>query len=141
MEDDSPPGRVALSSPDTRVLGPGHYSLLVDGRSYEVFVREGREGFLVEIDGHLIPVRPETGAEAKGAEKAGPAVIGSPMPGRVIGIKVVEGETVERGEGVLIVEAMKMENELAAPKSGKVVKIAVKVGDAVETGEELVIIE
>ena len=144
MENHRPPGGAPLSLPpvDWRELGPGHYSLLVDGRSYEVFVGEEKKGFSVEINGHLIPVRPEGPAGKRPAEEeGGPAVLVSPMPGRVIGVKISPGDTVKAGQGLLVVEAMKMENELAAPKSGKVTKIAVKVGDTVEAGQELVRIE
>lgn len=127
---------------DCRVLGEGHYSLLIDGHSYEVFVRPDKNGYLVEVNGHLIPVRPEE-AENKTSPKdeKGTIVVESPMPGRVIGIKVVEGDIVKAGDGLIIVEAMKMENELVSPKAGRVRKIAVKVGQAVEAGQELVTIE
>jgi biotin carboxyl carrier protein len=63
------------------------------------------------------------------------------MPGRVVGIKVEVGRAVKEGEGVVLVEAMKMENELHSPKDGRVKSILVKVGDAVEGGQDLVIIE
>ena len=130
-----------MNPPDYRVLGPGHYSLLINGRSYELFVRSDKKGFLVEVDGHLIPVRPDAGPVVKEAEGSGPAVIESPMPGRVIGIKVAVGDTVKAGQGVVVVEAMKMENELQAPKAGKVTKVSVTVGQTVEAGQELVVID
>ncbi len=127
------------------VLENGIYSLIIDGCSYEVSVREERKGVLVEIGAHAIPVQLQDPSQAVGegvGEIAkGEAVIASPMPGRIVGIKVAEGETVQEGRGVILVEAMKMENELHAPKTGKVMKIAVKVGDAVEAGQELVVIE
>ncbi len=132
-----------MSTPDYRVLGPGHYSLLIDGRSYEVFVRSDKKGFLVEVDGHLIPVSPQgaSGTAATAEEKGGLQVICSPMPGRVIGIKVAVGDSVKSGQGIIVVEAMKMENELQASRAGKVISLKVKVGDTVESGQELVVIE
>lgn len=133
-------GGASLSLPDYRILGPGHYSILVDGRSYEVFVRKEKNRYLVEVNGHLIPVEQKISLGSSD-ETAGPQSICSPMPGRVIGIKFQEGESVEAGEGVVIVEAMKMENELVTPKSGKIEKILVKVGTTVEAGQELVRIE
>ena len=63
------------------------------------------------------------------------------MPGRVARLLVEEGEQVEKGKGLLILEAMKMETEIAAPKSGVVKKIAVQAGDTVEGGAELVLID
>ncbi|MBI2500560.1 MAG: biotin/lipoyl-binding protein [Deltaproteobacteria bacterium] len=127
---------------DYRVLGPGHYSLLVHGLSYEVFVRSGKKGYLVEVGGHSIPVfLGDSTGKGNGEEPNGSAEIISPMPGRVIGIKKKEGEEVRSGEGVLVVEAMKMENELVSSRSGRVVKIHVVVGDRVESGQVLARIE
>ncbi|MDO8461472.1 MAG: biotin/lipoyl-containing protein [Deltaproteobacteria bacterium] len=130
------------SSIDYKVLGPGHYSLLVDGKSYEVFVRKEGDGFVVEVDGYLIPVGSE---RAKGGSSfrvvSGKEVVVSPMPGRVVGIKVKVGDTVKPGEGILVVEAMKMENELHATKGGTVRELLVKVGQTVEAGQKLVVVE
>jgi biotin carboxyl carrier protein len=130
---------------NVEVLEPGVYSLIVDGRSYEVAVRDEKKGFSVEFESHLIPVKIEDPFKPKGAAGVaageGEAVITSPMPGRIVGIKVELGQMVKEGDGVILVEAMKMENELHALKSGKVAKIEVKVGDAVEAGQDLVTIE
>ena len=130
---------------DAAVLEPGVYSLIVDGQSYEVSVRDEKKGFTVEIGAHLIPIRLEDPLQRRGEvlspQQEGEAVIASPMPGRVVGIKLNVGQEVKEGEGIIVVEAMKMENELHAPKSGKVTKITVKVGDAVEAGQDLVTIE
>jgi biotin carboxyl carrier protein len=130
---------------DLSVLEPGVYSLVVEGRSYEVSVREEKKGYLVDIGAHLIPVRLEDPLARAGTAAAsaveGEAVITSPMPGRVVGIKIDVGQEVKEGEGVVVVEAMKMENELHAPKGGKVTQVLVKVGDAVEAGQDLVTIE
>ena len=71
----------------------------------------------------------------------GVASIDSPMPGKVIKILAKEGEEVKRGQGVIVVEAMKMENELKAPKDGVIKEIKVKEGDAVEAGARLALIE
>ncbi|MBI2083355.1 MAG: biotin/lipoyl-binding protein [Deltaproteobacteria bacterium] len=135
-------GGDASPSIDYRVLGPGHYSILVDGHSYEVFVREKNGGYQVDLKGHLIEVLP-VGELGKGPSVAAvqSGKVKSPMPGRVIGIKVTEGDVVKQGDGLIVVEAMKMENELASPKAGKVSKIVVKVGQTVEAGQELVVIE
>ena len=130
---------------DVEVLEAGVYSLIVEGCSYEAAVREERKSMVVEIGAHAIPVRLQDPSQVKvaGAKGSaeGEAVIVSPMPGRIVGIKVEVGQVVKEGDGMVLVEAMKMENELQAPKDGVVKKIAVKVGDAVEAGQDLVVIE
>lgn len=142
-------GRVLLDGTERQIdfhpIEPGVYSLLVDGASHEVTVREEKKGFVVDVGGHLIPVKLQDPSKTAGplAQEAeeGEAVISSPMPGRVIRVSIAEGDTVKAGQGVIVVEAMKMENELPVTKSGKVKKIAVKIGDAVEAGQELVVVE
>ncbi|MBI1909037.1 MAG: biotin/lipoyl-binding protein [Deltaproteobacteria bacterium] len=137
----------ASPSIDYRVLGPGHYSLLVDGKSYEVFVRKEKQGFVVEIDGwvdhpYLIPVGSErANGESSSQAASGNEVVVSPMPGRVIGIKVQVGQAVKPGDSLVVVEAMKMENELQTSVSGTVKEILVKQGQTVEAGQGLVVIE
>jgi pyruvate carboxylase subunit B len=69
---------------------------------------------------------------------AGEGVIGAPMPGKILRILVKEGEQVKTGQGLLILEAMKMENEIPAPKDGVVKRILVKEGDTVDTGQPLI---
>jgi biotin carboxyl carrier protein len=127
------------------VLEDGVYSLIVDGQSYEAAVRQEKKGFVVDIGAHTIPVKLEDPFKAKTAGAKGgvegEAVIASPMPGRVVGLKMTVGQAVKEGEGVVLVEAMKMENELHSPKDGKIKSILVKVGDAVEGGQDLVVIE
>ncbi len=129
---------------DLLLISPGLYSLIVDGQSHEVFVRDEKKGFTVEVGGHLIPVRlqdPFAGKGGKGDAIEGEAVIQSPMPGRVVNLKVAEGDPVAEGQGIVVVEAMKMENELQSPKTGKVKKLLVQVGQAVEAGQDLVVVE
>ncbi len=139
--------RVAGSqkSVSVEVLENGIYSLLIDGASYEVAVHEEKKGYTVEVGPHRLSVRiadPLRGAAVAGRDAIeGEAAITSPMPGRIVGIKVEVGQDVKEGDSVILVEAMKMENELHAPKSGKVKKISVKMGEAVEAGQDLVVIE
>jgi biotin carboxyl carrier protein len=71
----------------------------------------------------------------------GIASMGSPMPGKVLKILKKEGDTVVEGEGIVVVEAMKMENELKTPKAGKVKEVRVKEGANVDAGAVLVLIE
>jgi biotin carboxyl carrier protein len=63
------------------------------------------------------------------------------MPGKVIAVLVAEGDTVEKGQGLVIVEAMKMENEVRSPVGGEIKEVKVKPGDAVEGGAVLVVVE
>jgi biotin carboxyl carrier protein len=79
--------------------------------------------------------------QAQRAHGAGPATVKSPMPGRVVKILVRAGERVPAGHAVVVVEAMKMENELRAPRGGTVREIRCSEGTAVEAGQDLVVIE
>jgi len=85
----------------------------------------------------------ETKAEApkKVAAKAGQEVIKAPMPGTILSINVKEGDNVKKGQILLILEAMKMENEIVSPRDGKIAKIVVSKGSSVNTGDDMVIIE
>ncbi|MCH7922529.1 MAG: biotin/lipoyl-binding protein [Nitrospinae bacterium] len=71
----------------------------------------------------------------------GPLVVSSSMPGRVVTLLVSEGDEVEEGQGVIVIEAMKMENELKAPKAGQVTEVCVVADDATEAGQALLVIE
>jgi len=88
-----------------------------------------------------------TSARAKVAGRAAPppktgaSAVQSPMPGKVVKVLVAVGDEVKSGQGVVVVEAMKMENELKSPKDGKVKAVAVKEGQAVEAGQSLVTLE
>jgi len=97
----------------------------------EVFVRAERHPVRVEGRGRGNGVRNAARAGAAGTVRA-------PMPGRIVKVLVEEGATVERGASVVVVEAMKMENELSAPVNGTVVRVFVGAGDAVERGAALV---
>lgn len=75
------------------------------------------------------------------ATESGPRPLKAPMPGRVVRVLVDEGDTVEAGQGCVVIEAMKMQNELKAPKAGVVRKLAAKVGETVAAGAVLLVIE
>lgn len=126
----------------------------VNGNSYEVEVDEITDGS-APVSRPVAPVStpqaapvakaaPAKSAPAPAAEptvSAGQEVIDAPMPGNIWKILVAEGDVVKSGQTVLILEAMKMENELVAPKDGKVLKIMTSEGTSVNTGDKLVIIE
>jgi biotin carboxyl carrier protein len=125
------------------------YSLLLDGTSFEVDIIKGVSPYAVGVEGEVHEVEVLTEREkrlkavAKKAEAGmeGRQVIASPMPSKVVRFLVAVGDQVNLGDGVIVVEAMKMENELRASGSGTVREIRVKEGDAVGGGQVLVIIE
>ena len=117
-----------------------------DGRVVEVpyALRKGK--ILLNVSGHnyefeVLDRLQALLREHQGGAAGGDGALTVAMPGRVIKVVVAEGDFVEAGDGVVIVEAMKMENELKAPVSGKVARIAVAVGDTVEAGDLLLQIE
>ena len=103
------------------------------------------EGFDVHFPEDTIEVAladASVGGNAAGKSAAGgPARIAAPMPGKLIRILVDEGAEVAAGDGLVVIEAMKMENELRAPRGGKVKQVAVQEGQAVEAGALLVVVE
>jgi biotin carboxyl carrier protein len=124
---------------------PGVYSVLLDGRSYEARVEESDGCTIVFIDGHRFeieirdPRRRFRHAGRLGAE--GRLNVAAPMPGKIVRLLVAEGDPVEAGQGLLVVEAMKMQNEMKAPKAGRVVTLAARQGATVAAGEVLAAIE
>jgi acetyl/propionyl-CoA carboxylase alpha subunit len=127
---------------DVQMLQAGVMSLLVGGRQYRcvldgdgMWIGGRRYGF--EVDDPRSLQRRRGG----GAEADGPRAVKAPMPGRVVRVLVEAGSEVAEGEGVVVIEAMKMQNELKSPKAGRVVRVGVGVGDAVGAGDVLVVVE
>lgn len=131
----------------------GRYTLLIQGQSYEVFARrldvpDEQEGVLYEIliAGQRFEVRVEDERERallgslKGAHEVGEIKVRAPMPGLVLNILKAAGERAERGETVAVLEAMKMENDLATPHGGTVKEILASKGQTVNQGDILVVI-
>jgi biotin carboxyl carrier protein len=127
-------------------IEPGRWSLLFDERaaSHEVVVRADRAGALtVLVDGAVVPVvARDPRHRGHGAARAidGPARVSAPMPGKVVRVLVAEGDEVAARQGVVVIEAMKMENELRAPRAGRVGSVAVQPGALVESGALLLTI-
>src|SRR5579859_183394 len=124
----------------------GVLSLLLDGKSYEVKqetagtdtnIVVGRERFGVSVRD------PRSFRSRRGGDGAGqgPKKITAPMPGKIVRVLAAEGSTVQAGQSVIVIEAMKMQNELKAPKDGVVKKINVAEGAAVEAGQALAEVE
>jgi acetyl/propionyl-CoA carboxylase alpha subunit len=127
---------------DVRVLQAGVMSLLIDGRQYRCVL----DGDGVVIGGRrfgfeVTDPRSLQGRRGAGAGTDGPRPVKAPMPGRMVRVLVAVGDEVEEGQALLVIEAMKMQNELKSPKTGRVAKIAVAVGDAVGSGDVLVVVE
>ncbi len=125
---------------------PGVYSVLIDGRSYEARVEDDPSGAsVVVIDGQRfeIDVRDPRRWSRKSGRGGGEAVqsLTAPMPGKVVRVLVAAGDAVEAGQGLLVVEAMKMQNEIKAPRPARVLSIPAKEGATVAAGEVLATIE
>jgi biotin carboxyl carrier protein len=121
------------------VSGQPVYSLLLDGQSYEAHVYTTEEEWQVLLQGRLYPVRVEDERERRlrttlgaRASDSGEFQLRSPMPGLVVSLPVKEGQPVIKGDVLLILESMKMQNELKAPRDGTITRIRVKAGDNVE---------
>lgn len=133
---------------DARPL-PGGWSLLVGGRSHDVSVEDTGVGELaIHVSGQTLRVsvadpRPEWPRKHRGdaAAGAGTKAIVAPMPGRVVKVLTKPGERVVARQGLVVVEAMKMENELRAPRDGLVTEVRVKEGMSVEANMVLVVLE
>jgi acetyl/propionyl-CoA carboxylase alpha subunit len=127
---------------DVCMLQPGVLSLLIAGQQYRcvldgegVVIGGRRFGFEMEDPRSL------QGRRGAGAGTDGPRSVKSPMPGRVVRILAEVGQEVEEGQALVVIEAMKMQNELKSPKAGRVARIAVGVGDTVGAGEVLAVVE
>jgi biotin carboxyl carrier protein len=124
---------------------PGVYSVLIDGRSYEARVEQSNGSVVVFIDGHRFeiesrdPRRWSRHSSKPGVQ--GRLNITAPMPGKIVRLLVAEGDSVKSGQGLLVMEAMKMQNEMKAPKAGRVVSLTAREGATVVAGDILAEIE
>ncbi len=125
--------------------GEGLYSLLADGKSYEVYVEKREQGFRVALLRHRFDVRVLTEREwrlqkvaPKAASATGIMTISAPMPGLVKGVVVAEGDEVKSGQRLVVLEAMKMENDILSPRDGQISAVHVTAGTVVEGGKPLV---
>ena len=120
-------------------------SLLIDGFSFETATLRMKNGWMARVSGDefLVSVTDElwARAEAAAADTGGAEDVVSPMPGSVVKVLVEEGQVVEPGDAVVVVEAMKMQNELAAVRGGRVASVRVAAGDVVEQDAVLVSLE
>lgn len=153
---------------DIESLGDDRYSVLIDGQRIEVesqplpglgmTLRQGSSTFVAEFEEKADEIavllrgqvnRFDVVDERQSILRAANAVfevegrqtINSPMPGKVVKVFVKAGDVVTEGQGLVVVEAMKMENELKSPKAGTVLEVVAKEGQAVENGAKLVVVE
>ena len=126
------------------------YELTLNGRTYEVEVELADPMMMQEFQSYApapaAPAAPVVEAAPSAAPAAAPAVTGagekvdSPMPGTILKVNVAAGQTVKEGDLLVVLEAMKMENEIFAPKGGTVSQVLVEKGASVNTGDALVVI-
>ncbi|MBI2339960.1 MAG: biotin/lipoyl-binding protein [Deltaproteobacteria bacterium] len=154
---------------DVHIAGPNHYSVIHDGRSHDLRFHQSGPEIQAFLHGeHLYFQLDEEGKAGKPKPGAGRLLGGKPggkigggatptrgpfgagegkveliaqMPGKIVSVAVKKGDKVEEGEGVVVLEAMKMENEMKSPKSGVVTDVRVAPGQSVENGALLVVIE
>lgn len=134
---------------DAVEVGNGVYSILIGGESLEARVEKtpgpsgrlrafvsGREYALVVRDPRRWRKLRGAAAEAEGAQQ-----VLAPMPGKIVRVLVAAGDAVSAGQGIAVVEAMKMQNEVRAPKSGKVARLHVREGQTMSAGEAIAVVE
>ncbi|HLL55951.1 MAG TPA: biotin/lipoyl-containing protein [Myxococcaceae bacterium] len=132
---------------DALTLDHGAVSMLIDGESYGVEFEEVGDEVAVLVKGQITRVdvaderRLRMRAATAGFSAEGKQVINAPMPGKVVKVLVKVGDEVKEGQGLVVVEAMKMENELKSPKAGKVTELFAKEGSTVENNAKLVVVE
>jgi biotin carboxyl carrier protein len=124
-----------------RQVEPGVYSVLLNGQSFEV--RIASPSLTVNGRRCTVEVRDprDSSPRTKAAHGGGRQKITAPMPGKVIRVLVSEGDAVEMGQGLVVVEAMKMQNEMKASRPGRVTELRVRDGDTVASGDTLVVLE
>ena len=165
MAEGGRPSRFATGSGETvevASLPHGRYQVTVDGRTHlvearrtgttgwtlrsgpvaaEATVTARGDAYTVELGGrtHRFQLRAAR-RERPGAGGDGERELRASMPGKVVAVLIREGDAVERGQGLLVIEAMKMENDILAPRAGTIEKLRVRPGQAVESGELLAVI-
>ena len=132
---------------DGRLTAQGIYSLLIGGVSYVADVRDEAGACVVDVgdERYVIRVEEETRhiirTKRGAADGQGALTLVAPLPGRIVHVAVRPGDRVEKGDTLLVIEAMKMENELKSGAAGTVAQVRVTPGQAVNSGDVLVVIE
>jgi biotin carboxyl carrier protein len=132
---------------DAVEIAPNIFSVLLDGKSHEVHITPAPSGILTlqtahqEFTAEIMDPRAWRGRRHSSLEAEGRQQILAPMPGKIVRVLVRGGQKVEAGQGLIVVEAMKMQNEIRSPKTGTVERLLVKEGQPVNAGEVLAWIE
>ncbi len=128
------------------------YKVTLNGRTYEVEVEEGKAMLVDEYEAYTpAPAAPAAAPAAAPTAPAAPAApaavnlaageaVNAPMPGNILKVNVTQGQTVKSGDVLVILEAMKMENEIVAPRDGTVAQVVTSKGAVVDTGAPLVVL-
>ena len=126
------------------VSGQPVYSLIVNGQSHEAYAAQSDDNWQVLLRGRLYPITVEDEREKRlrsaaggGVAETGEFLLRAPMPGLVVAMPVAEGQAIKKGQVLLILESMKMQNELKSPRDGTVGRIRVRVGETVEQKQTL----
>lgn len=126
------------------VSGQPVFSLILDGKSYESYVYPGDVDWEVLLRGRQYQVNVEDEREKRlravggaGVTEGGEFHLKAPMPGLIVAVSVAEGEPVKKGQVILILESMKMQNELKSPRDGVMGRVRVKAGESVEQKQTL----
>lgn len=117
-----------------------NYTITVNGNVYDVTVEEGVSTGAAPVAAPKAAPKAAPAAAPKAAAPAGAqgsVTVAAPMPGKILAVKVAAGQAVKRGDVLLVLEAMKMENDIVAPEDGTVASINAAVGDSVESGATL----
>src|SRR5579863_6883719 len=127
----------------TRQVEPGVYSVLVDGASYEIRLVVTSQGLSAEVAGRRFAVEVRDPRDASRGSRAsigsGRQNVTAPMPGKVVRVLVNVGDQVEIGQGLVVLEAMKMKNEMRASRPGRVMEVRAGAGETVGAGDTLLI--
>jgi biotin carboxyl carrier protein len=132
---------------DAVQIAPNIFSILLRGQSHEIRVAPSPNGTLTlqtgleEFTAEVVDPRAWSGRRHSALEAEGRQQVVAPMPGKVVRLLVKTGDTVEAGQGLLVIEAMKMQNEIRSPKSGVVERLLAQEGQAVNAGEILAWVE
>ena len=118
-----------------------NYTITVNGKAYAVTVEEGAVSGIAAAPAAPVPLEaPPAAAPSPAAAPAGAAgsvSVSAPMPGKVVAVKAAAGQAVKKGDVILVLEAMKMENDIVAPQDGTIASINASTGDSVESGAVL----
>ena len=129
---------------DSTATTSGVLSLLIAGESYEILCNPAQQQILIGSSRYTVEVRDPRSwraRRARGIADEGAKKIVAPMPGKVVRVIAPHGTQVEHGSGVVVIEAMKMQNELKSPKKGTVTKVLTREGAAVNAGDVLAVVE